>query len=408
MVSRRSALGRVATLAGAVGLSGCSQYLDPGGEGDDPPVEGENPHDVPARQHAWEDTYPVSEEGNPTGPGYHRVLLLRLDSDPSTEDARTVERAMRTLEAAYDWSPEGLLHMLAWGTDYFERIGELGRSPIDKPRVLSRTDQPVLEGFDATLVLATDVPSHLGAVESAMFKGSGELNGQPVEDRLGDVFSRAGRRTGFMGAGLPAEHTDAEGIPEGHLNSSHPMFTGFLSGRKGTLASEDRVTIGSGRFAGGTTMHLSHLTESLDTWWNGLDDAGRVARMFSPQFEPEDIERFTTHVPFTDEVREHAREFGVVGHHEKVAQVREDGEPLILRRDFNTVDGGHAGVHFLSLQRTLSQFRKTRKAMNGWYVRDDHEAITDRDNNGLLNFINVERRANFYVPPRAQRAFPLL
>jgi hypothetical protein len=40
-------------------------------------------------------------------------------------------------------------------------------------------------------------------------------------------------------------------------------------------------------------------------------------------------------------------------------------------------------------------------------VRDDSEAITDRENNGILNFIDVQSRANFYVPPRDRRAFPL-
>jgi hypothetical protein len=79
----------------------------------------------------------------------------------------------------------------------------------------------------------------------------------------------------------------------------------------------------------------------------------------------------------------------------------------VLRRDFNTVDGGRAGLHFVSFQRRLADFRKTRKAMNGWYVRDDSPAITDRKNNGLLNFITVRSRANFYVPPRDGRSFPL-
>ena len=96
-----------------------------------------------------------------------------------------------------------------------------------------------------------------------------------------------------------------------------------------------------------------------------------------------------------------------MGHHEKVAQVRENGEPIVLRRDFNSVVAGEPRLEFLSFQRRLADFRKTRKAMNGWYVRDDSPDIRDRQNNGLLNIITVRSRANFYVPPRERRAFPL-
>lgn len=410
MVSRRDALQHAVGLLSAVGLAGCSRVLDgrqrPQSLGLPP-----NPRagSLPERQHAWTDVLRTDGNGNSLAPQYHTVLLLELDDEPSVEAARTVERAMRTVEAAFEWSPDGLLHQLAWGTQYFSRLGALDESPIRRPTVLSRTDDPALLDFDAALVLASDVQSTLSSVEGAMFGRRQSLGGVAVDARLGDVFSLVGRRTGFVGAGLPRQHTHVEGIPDGApLSSDDPMFMGFFSGMKKTQASEDRVTVQSGRFEGGTTMHLSHLRQSLGDWWDRLDDAGRVARMFSPEFSPEDQAGFTTDVPFSDAVREHARGHGVVGHHEKVARARRDGKPLVLRRDFNTVDGGHAGVHFLALQRTLDDFEKTRRAMNGWYLRDDHERVGDRRNNGILEFITVRSRANFYVPPRPKRSFPLL
>jgi len=405
MPSRRGLLGRLAALSGAVGLSGCARLFARRAESlstDLPP----NPHDLPARQHAWNDYLRTDAHGNHLSPRHHRVLLLDLDAEPSPEAARTAERAMRTLEAAYDWGPDGLLHLLAWGSAYFDRLDRLQQAPVRHPQVLSRTDDPDLLAFDAALVLASDVPSHPSAVEAAAFGGRSTLNGVAVEDRLGDVFSVAARRTGFIGEGLPAAHADAEGVPGDAVPDDAPMFTGFFSGRRGTQATEDRVTVREGRYAGGTTMHLSHLRESLDGWWNGLDDRGRVARMFSPEFSPEDVADFDDDVPFSDAAAEHASEYGVVGHIEKVQRAREGGRPVILRRDFNTVDGGEAGVHFLALQRSLADFETTRKAMNGWYLRDDHDAVTDRAHNGLLNFITVASRANFYVPPRDRRAFP--
>jgi hypothetical protein len=409
MPTRRDLLERLAVVSGTAGLTGCSRVLDPSaGEG----VAGlpANPHasSLPETQFGQTDYQRRDADGNPVGPQYRRVLLLSLDTEPSTDAAVTVERAMRTLEAAFDWDPDGLFHMLAWGTDYFERIDALERSPVDRPTVLSRVDEPDLQSFDAALVLASNAPSVLTGVENALLGDREELNGEPVEDRLGEVFSVDARRTGFMGEGLPKEHADAEGVPTGALAADDPMFTGFFSGRAGTQASEDRVRIDGGRFDGGTTMHLSHLTEDLERWWNDFDEADRVQRMFDPETTPGEVDDFTTHVPFADAVREHARDHGFVGHHEKVARVREDGEPIVLRRDFNTVDGGRAGVHFLALQERLDDFRKTRKAMNGWYLRDEHPGVTDMENNGLLEFITVQSRANFYVPPRNDRAFPLL
>lgn len=410
MVSRRKALRRAASLLGAAGLSGCSRLLGPSEEsprlGLDP-----NPADVPDRQHAWNGVLRTDRHGNHLLPQYHRVLLLDLDAEPDRDVARTVERAMRTVERAFEWSPEGLLHALAWGPEYLDRLGALDRAPIRRPQVLSRTDDPELSSHDAALVLASESQAPPLAVEGAMFGDSDRLADVAVEDRLDEAFSIAGRRTGFIGQGLPAEHADAEGIPDGApLSAEDPMFMGFFSGMARTQASEDRVTIDSGRFAGGTTMHLSHLRQSLDGWYGALDEAGRVARMFSSAHTPADVDSFTTGSSFDglgDGIAERARESGVAGHLEKVVRARRDGEPLVLRRDFNTVDGGRAGVHFLSLQKKISHFERARDAMNGWWLRDEHEAITDRENNGILNFITVVSRTNFYVPPRSERSFPL-
>ncbi len=408
MTSRRDLLERVGGLAGAIGLAGCTERF--GGSPDSPmhdlapnPLAGE----LPRRQHAWNDQLSENADGNQLLPRHYRILLLGLDEDPSVDAARTVERAMRTLEAAYEFQPDGLLHMLAWGSEYFDRQGRLGASPIDHPSVLSRTDEPELLSFDAALVLASDVPSTLSAVENAMFGSRSELEGEPVAQRLGEVLSVRTRQTGFTGEGLPADHADAEGVPR-DIPADVPNFMGFFSNIRSTQASEDRVTIQDGPYEGGTTMHLSHLRQSLDSWW-GMDELDRVVRMFSPEFTPDDIENLGTEVPFADAVTEHAREEKVVGHWEKVARVREDGQPIILRRDFNTVDRGQAGVHFLSLQRELSDFVETRDAMNGWWLREQHESpgnVNDQENNGILNFIEVQSRANFYVPPRAERAFP--
>lgn len=404
MASRRGLLERIATVSGAVGLAGCSGLR---GQQTTPPVGDlpPNPHaeDLPARQHAWNATLPVDADGALLAPRHYRILLLDLHDDPTEAAAATIEGAMRTIEAAYDFGPDGLLHMLAWGTAYFDHFGSLDDSPIRRPRVLSRTDDPDLLSFDAALVLASNVPSHLSAVEGAMFGTRSSLNGETVGDALSETFSISTRRTGFLGEGLPAEHASAEGVPT-NIPEDVPNFIGLRNGRRGTQASEDRITISEGPHAGGTTMHLSHLRESLDAWWNMSED-DRLSQLISPEFSPEDVAEIGQSIPFADAVRDHASD-GVVGHWEKTRRAREDGEPLLLRRDFNTIDGRHAGVHFLSLQQRPEDFEKTRDAMNGWWLRNEHPDLKDRANNGILEFITVLSRANFYVPPRDERVFP--
>lgn len=410
MASRRTILQRLTGVASAVGLSGCARVLSSAEPRTHDIGLPPNPYasELPVRQHAQNAFQRKDAAGNYIPPRHHAVLLLDLDEPPSISAARTVERAMRTIESVYEWSSSGLFHMLAWGPPYFERLGSLSRAPVRHPEVVSRTAEPDLQGYDAALVLSSDVPSRLSAVETAMFDERATLNGEPVTHRLGGVFSITEKRTGFVGEGLPAAHSEAEGLPKNPPLADAPMFMGFRSKRRGTQASENRVTIDSESFTGGTTMNLGHFQLSLGGWYESLSEAGRVARMFSPEFSPSEVAGFADDVPFSAAVRKHAAKYSVVGHHEKVARVRKDGEPRILRRDFNTVDGGHAGVHFLSLQRSLSDFVRTRKAMNGWYLRDESREIADEENNGILNFITPVSRTVFYVPLRTRRAFPLL
>ena len=97
----------------------------------------------------------------------------------------------------------------------------------------------------------------------------------------------------------------------------------------------------------------------------------------------------------------------MIGHSQTSARARRHGKPLIIRRDFNTVDGGQAGLHFVSIQRTIADFVTTRTAMNAATAQLQNPGITDIDNNGINEFIIVLKRANYIVPSRAERSFPL-
>ena len=130
--------------------------------------------------------------------------------------------------------------------------------------------------------------------------------------------------------------------------------------------------------------------------------------MYAPEVSPGEVERFTDDAPSEPgRYTQAASRYGVVGHSQTSARARRKGEPLIIRRDFNTVDGGVAGLHFVSIQRSIADFVTTRKAMNAANASYLNPAITDTVNNGINEFIFVLKRANYILPPRHLRSFPL-
>jgi hypothetical protein len=105
--------------------------------------------------------------------------------------------------------------------------------------------------------------------------------------------------------------------------------------------------------------------------------------------------------------------------HDPTDQTVETG---FLRRDFNTVDGGVPGTHFVALQAFSIYVAYVRHAMNGvdWdsamlgqpttpdgSLGFEHRA-DDGPNpeHGILEYVTTLRRGNFIVPPIRQRALP--
>jgi hypothetical protein len=209
---------------------------------------------------------------------------------------------------------------------------------------------------------------------------------------------------------LPKAHRGVVGVPaDAPLAQAAPLFMGFKSGFTRNQASEERVTIRRGALAGGTTMHVSRIELSLDDWFGVLDERERVARMFAPQVTPGEVDRFRDDAPSKpDEIDEAARRYGVVGHAQASAGARRGGRPVILRRDFDSIDGGRAQVHFVSLQREIADFVRTRRAMNAAHASVLNPGIGPQINNGINEWMSVAARTNFAVPPRRSRALPFL
>ncbi|MGX6447979.1 DUF7405 family protein, partial [Patulibacter sp. S7RM1-6] len=321
------------------------------------------------------------------------------------ERARAAEAALRRLERAVPGRPDGVLLTVGWGPAWFRRIG--ASAPIPAPRALSPTEAPRLDDPIAIVHLGSDDEALLDRVERALFAG-GTLPG------AGDVSLRGlltvtSRRTGFVGAGLPRRRQRGTvGLPTDRpIARDAPLYMGFQSGLRKNQATEDDVTIADGPWAGGTTMHVSAMDLTLDTWYHGVDRAGRVRRMFAADRTPADVDRHPEGLenPVRD-LAAVARRHGVVGHAESMASVRRNGRPRIIRRDFDSTDGDAAQVHFVALQRTIADFERTREAMNAARAQNEQAGVGAQVNNGINEWITVTARGNYLLPPRPRRICP--
>ncbi|MFW5919866.1 MAG: DUF7405 family protein [Halanaeroarchaeum sp.] len=416
-LSRRE-FAKAAVATGSAGaLSACLDVF-----GDEPIPQGvDDPSTLPERQHAWNDRVRHDEHGNELLPSHQALLYLTLDRDgpPTEEDRRIVEAALATLDRAYERGHAGLLFSVGYSPAYFDRFDESLPPEIDlpPPRHLSSFEAPTFDTQDVLVHLASDRADAVLAAEAALTGDRSSVNGIDVEAALTDVLTVDDRRSGFVGEGMPAERQDVEGIPDSKpVPKASPLFMGFKAGFGRNQATEDYVTIQDGPFAGGTTKHLSTLRQRLEDWYGEQDFDERVMEMFSPVHAEEGLvdgvgENLGDDNGLTPEIIEtiveQARKHGRVGHAQKAARANrdEEGNVRILRRHFESTDYDVASLHFPSLQREISTFEAVRRAMNGADLTDNH-AIRQRVNNGILEYVFVENRGNFLVPPRRLRALP--
>ncbi|WP_136689581.1 DUF7405 family protein [Halorhabdus amylolytica] len=413
---RRQFLKTAVAAGGTVALSACLEISDeqvPGGVGD--------PSSLPDRQHAWNDRVRSDEYGNVSLPRHQSLLYLALDRDgpPTDADRKVVGGALRTLDRAYERSNEGLIHSIAYSPAYFERFDEPLPASVDlpQPRRLSPFEEPQFDTQDALLHLASDRAEVILEAEAALQGEREQVNGVAVDVSITDALTVDDRRSGFVGPGMPADRQDVAGIPDTEpVPEAAPLFMGFEAGFRGNQATEDYVTIDSGPFAGGTTKHVSRLRQRLEDWYVEQDFEDRVTELFSPAHAAEGLvegvgENLGSDSGLTPEmienVREHAREFGRVGHAQKAARANrdEEGNVRLLRRHVESTDGDVAALHFPSLQQGISAFEEVRRAMNGTDLTDE-PAIRQRVNNGILEYIFTTHRGNFLVPPRRHRVLP--
>jgi hypothetical protein len=414
----------VLKLAVAIGTTGALSACLDRNAGDGPPSG--DPESKPERQHAWRDYLRTDDHGNVELPRHQVLLYVSLDGDhpPAEHERDGVETALATLDTAYEWSNDGLLHSIAYSPAYFDRFAASLPENLDfpAPTPLSSFENPTFDTQDAVVHLASDRADTVLEAEHALTGKRDEANGVDVETHLTDVMTVESRRTGFVGEGMPAARQDVEGIPSsGPVPEESPLFMGFTAGFAANQASEEHVTLDSGPFEGGTTKVVSNLRQRLDDWYEEQTYEERVMELFSPGHAAEDlVEGVGENLGsdsrvdrFVDDVESNAREYGRVGHAQKAARANRDsdGEVRLLRRHFESTDDigsdqAVASLHFPSLQRGISEFEAVRRAMNGEDATEASPAVRQRVNNGILEYIFVRRRGYFLVPPRSLRALP--
>jgi hypothetical protein len=370
---------------------------------------GAQPSGLAVRQFAWNETLAIDGFGNVQPPRHQRLLFFDVIGHPSVGHTTLLEAALRSLERRFAWGPHGLLFTVGWGPRYFTRTLGGRTSPIEPAKPLSDFELPAIDDYDMVLHLAGDDEARLRDVENALTHGAAidGLNGIVDVSR---ALAWRDTRTGFVGEGLPAAHQDVGGIPAGRpVTADAPLFMGFKSSLKRNQATEDDVAVSSGHWKDATTMAVSYMRLSLEGWYQDLGPEGRVARMYDPQMTEAEVRRIRTDADGDpSQIGQSIRRDGVIGHSPASAGARRHGRPIILRRDFDTVDGGQAGVHFVCLQRRIADFVATRTAMNASSAQLQNPAITDTVNNGINEFIFVLRRGNYLIPSRASRSFPRL
>ena len=387
-----------------------------------------------------------SESGVPVEipPVWNLVITANLRQAPTLEAQRRMEAALEAVEAAYPYAPSGVFILVGYGLPYFRkyiptslvdarlpRMADVSAAPvlIDAIRFASDPTTLLLEQNEVAFHLRSDSLANLHDIQHALFE-RGPLAGQtvPAAD-ISSLFTITSVRTGFVGAGLPRQMAAQAGLPFAQrIPATAPLFMGFTSTQQQGQATEAAVSFDGKRnpllqplttarpgdyFAGGTSLHLSHLTEDLSSWYAYSYDE-RVARMFHYDAATQagrvtiDTQWLNPNPTALDAKSNH-----VMGHNETVQRGSRspEGQALQLRVDFNTMDaldgaGASPGVHFLAFTAGSPIFHQGRQAMDAGDVASQFHIAPAA--NGINAFIRATRRQNFLAPPRHHRAFPLL
>lgn len=431
-----------------------------------------NPVDPPKTQYELPGVTEEDHLGVPVAvvPLWHGVVTAKLniaadDHDSLRRAQQRLDAALEEIERIYPLGPSGVFIQVGYGLSYFRNripskltdehfpkstmAGSEGDwAVIDSIRFPKDPQNLVLEDNEVCFHFKSDFKEHVDNVIDALFEpGESTLNGIPAAHTyVGDLFTLTTKRRGFAGRGLPKVMGMRHGIPGAEkVPDGAMLFMGFTSSHvhglgAGNLPSFETVPgytdLGvDDYFAGGTSMHLSHIAINLDQWYD-LKAQGRLHRMFHPRrtesaevLSPDQAPETST---FEEGRDEDAQQHGMIGHNEQMqflSRVKEEtttaygetiprGTVFFLRQDFDTVENpfefsttdeidtnARAGVHFIGFGPSAQHFEKMRLEMDG--VEHQEKYNLPEENMGFTKFLVTTHRQNLVLPPRAHRSFPL-
>jgi hypothetical protein len=423
-------------------------------------------------------------------PLHDHVITAKLNVPANARALQEAQQHLQTvlagLEARFPPTPAGVGITIAWGLSYFRHyIPSLGKTssffkagtrypaylPVDlaTSKTAGKTvyalqeartfpsDQPPggfgavrLEQNDVAILLRSDSLANITAASEALF-GSGS-------NQAGALFKVTSVRQGFAGGGfygqqgLPSQLALAAGIPgAASIPRQSPLFLGFTSTLVSNLGPDVIANLETlpqltdqwpnGYFKQGTTMHLSHLFEDLETWYETTFPkyTQQVQAMQYPGVTPAGG-TYALQPPgqSATQVAEALKRYHSYGHSGALSVVDSTasdttsnygelypaGTTIPVRGDFNTLDnpfqytsdpkGDHysskpaAGLHFLMFQPTIGFFNSVRLAMDGHFPGMTLAVPPHSTHAGINSVLHTTHRQNYLVPPRRHRAFPLV
>ena len=395
-------------------------------------------------------------------PLHHRIVTARVRKPGRAAQAR-LEHALAAVEARYPSTAAGVGVTVGWGLPYFRRyvpkLADGRRYPSYLPSDLaaSRAARTHVAAVVEATPFASDPAGVVIGSDDVVFQFRSDdvahIDDAQAHVVLPHLFEVTSVRNGFVGGGfgtgpgLAKQMALAAGVPGAELIvDGVQMFLGFTSTQKAAMAPDRIASFETLRgqtdqkpgsfWAGGAAMHLSHLDEDLEAWWQTVPFTDQLRAMTRPGLTVPDktytIAEDVTRVEDAGDVHADLAKFGGVGHSATLQTVtrlqadtrdaygvlRPRGTAIVQRADFNTLDNPFAqpatgaspaaGVHFVAFAPTTGLFNRARRAMDGALGGGSTLGLDPRDRAlGFNRFVHATHRQNFVVPPRQHRSFPL-
>ena len=212
------------------------------------------------------------------------------------------------------------------------------------------------------------------------------------------------------GPGFPLRtRTSAGSRPATRCPATAPLFMGFKSGLRKNQATEDAVTITDGPFAGGTTMQVSYMRLRLDSWYgsSASESESRGCTRRRSRRSRSTTSRPTPRATPTCSARRSTATASSGTRKRRPAPAARQATDHPPRLQHRRRRPGRASLRLgPAHDRGLRHHpqRDERVAARSSRTRPSRDTV----NNGINEFIFVLKRANYIIPSRADRAFPLL